>query len=59
MHVDSFLLRKIFCQVVDGDFVLDIGANIGLFSLYLMSKFERLNIIALEPIPKVFEVLTR
>jgi hypothetical protein len=64
----EFLYEEIFdrncylqhgLQVRDNNFVVDIGANIGLFSLYLMSKFENLSILCIEPIPKVFEVLER
>lgn len=41
-----------------GDTVFDVGANIGLFSLYLYKKLHSdLNIYAFEPIPVLYEVL--
>lgn len=38
--------------------VLDIGANIGLFSLYIKQKYPNSKIYAFEPIPEVFQILT-
>jgi FkbM family methyltransferase len=54
---NSYLQNGI--QVNDGDIVVDLGANIGLFSLFLMSRFNNLKIIAIEPIPQIFDVLER
>ena len=43
-----------------GDTVFDVGANIGLFALYLSDKFnQKINIYAFEPIPDIFEVLNK
>jgi FkbM family methyltransferase len=39
------------------DVILDIGANIGLFSLWLSRLQNNLNIYAFEPIPTLFEIL--
>lgn len=41
----------------DGDVVLDVGANIGLFSLYAAQQAKGLTIHAFEPIPRVAELL--
>ncbi|HKS06195.1 MAG TPA: FkbM family methyltransferase [Gemmatimonadaceae bacterium] len=41
----------------DGDTVVDIGANIGLFSLFVMSRCNNPRIIAFEPAPLVFDLL--
>jgi FkbH-like protein/FkbM family methyltransferase len=41
----------------DGDTVVDIGANIGLFSLFVMSRCHNARIIAFEPAPVVFDLL--
>ena len=38
--------------------ILDIGANIGLFSLFMISRFPAANIYAYEPMPPNFEYLT-
>lgn len=41
----------------DGDTVIDIGANIGLFSLFVMSRCENPRIYAFEPSPVVYDLL--
>src|SRR5205085_12012546 len=44
-------------QLRDGDTVFDIGANIGLFSLFVMSRCKNPTIYAFEPAPVVHELL--
>jgi FkbM family methyltransferase len=45
-------------QVKDGDIVFDIGANIGLFALWLrFSVSPNLTVYSFEPIPAVFDAL--
>ncbi|MBE9046003.1 FkbM family methyltransferase [Pleurocapsales cyanobacterium LEGE 10410] len=45
-------------ELDEGDIVFDVGANIGLFSLWTYQKCHKnVNIYAFEPIPAVFEVL--
>lgn len=42
----------------EGDLVFDVGANIGLFSLWAYQKCQKnVNIYAFEPIPAIFDVL--
>jgi FkbH-like protein/FkbM family methyltransferase len=41
----------------DGDTVVDIGANIGLFSLFVMSRCKNPKIYAFEPAPVVYDLL--
>ena len=41
----------------EGDTVLDIGANIGLFSLFIKSRCPGARIYAFEPAPPAFDVL--
>ena len=41
----------------DGACVVDVGANIGLFALYVHRHVHRARIVAFEPVPEVFEVL--
>ena len=43
----------------DGDVVFDVGANIGLFTLFAGTQRRRVTVYAFEPIPPVFEVLRR
>ncbi|WP_139488131.1 non-ribosomal peptide synthetase [Brevibacillus dissolubilis] len=42
-----------------GDCVLDIGANIGMFGLSLASKVEGLRIYSYEPVPSIYEILSK
>ncbi|HEY0603235.1 MAG TPA: amino acid adenylation domain-containing protein [Herpetosiphonaceae bacterium] len=41
----------------DGDCVFDIGANIGLFTLYLQQNFPHAQVFAFEPLPPIHTVL--
>jgi len=41
----------------DGACVLDVGANIGLFALYVHRHWKNTRILAFEPVPEVFQVL--
>ena len=41
----------------EGDVIVDVGANIGLFSCYLASLFESVQIHSVEPIPAIYEKL--
>jgi FkbM family methyltransferase len=41
----------------DGACVFDVGANIGLFTLFVHRKFRGLQIYAFEPAPPLFEIL--
>ena len=62
----EYLYREIFedecylkhgISLQDGDTVIDIGANIGLFSLFAMSRCRDLKIYAFEPAPVLYELL--
>ena len=44
-------------RLPDGATVVDIGANIGLFSLFVMSRCRNPTIYACEPAPAVYELL--
>ena len=45
-------------ELHEGNIVFDVGANIGLFSLWAYQECDRnVNIYAFEPIPAIFEVL--
>ncbi|MBY0230188.1 MAG: FkbM family methyltransferase [Gemmataceae bacterium] len=43
----------------DGDTVLDVGANTGLFVLWLNTLGHRSRVFALEPVPAIFQVMER
>lgn len=44
---------------IDARVVLDIGANIGIASIYLARRFPRAQIFAFEPVPANFAILRR
>ena len=46
-------------SIQPGDVVVDIGANIGLWSLFVMEQVPQVKLIAIEPIPQVFEALEK
>lgn len=46
-------------RVDDGACVFDVGANIGLFSLWLSARHSGLKLFAFEPIPEVFAALEK
>lgn len=55
-QVQEYLKNGI--ELERGDTVFDVGANIGLFSLWLYDKLQsNLNIYAFEPIPVLYEIL--
>ena len=43
----------------DGDCVFDVGANIGMFSMFAATHRAGLRVFAFEPVPRVCEVLRR
>src|SRR6185503_518120 len=62
----DYLYKEIFAdqcylrhgiRLRDGDTVVDIGANIGLFSLFVMSRCKNPKIYACEPAPVVYDLL--
>ncbi len=52
---ESYLRHGI--EIPDSATVIDIGANIGLFSLFVMSRCKDPTIFAFEPSPSVFDLL--
>lgn len=64
----DFIFEEVFGQMVylqkgievfDGATIVDIGANIGLFTLFLTSSLSNLKIVCVEPIKEIFDVLGR
>jgi FkbM family methyltransferase len=43
----------------DHDTIIDVGANVGMFTMYLLTHLESPNIHAFEPVPDTFEALRR
>jgi len=50
-------LRRIYCVEASDQIILDIGANVGLFSLYAARQAPAARIIAVEPFPQTFQRL--
>jgi len=46
-------------KISDGDCIFDIGANIGLYSIFLTQSHRDLKIFAFEPIPQTFSILEK
>jgi amino acid adenylation domain-containing protein/FkbM family methyltransferase len=44
-------------ELSDGACIVDVGANIGLFTLYVKERFPTSRVLAFEPIPAIFEKL--
>lgn len=43
----------------DGDIVFDVGANIGVFAVRALQRFPAVRVVALEPVPDIYEVLQK
>ncbi len=48
-----------FDLIKDGDIVLDIGANMGIFSVLVANKYPHATVYAFEPTPTTFEALQK
>lgn len=46
-------------EVADGDTMVDVGANVGMFALFVLSCYEHAKLHCIEPVPANFEVLRR
>ncbi|KAH8431031.1 FkbM family methyltransferase [Aspergillus melleus] len=46
-------------NIGENPFIIDVGANIGLFTLYMKQKYPRSRILAFEPAPETYDVLCR
>ena len=46
-------------KISDGDIILDVGANIGLFLLYVSRRAANCTLYAFEPIPRIFSALSQ
>jgi FkbM family methyltransferase len=58
---NEIFMKKHYMQggiVVDsGNLVIDIGANVGMFSMFLLRNFNGLSIHAIEPVPETYKIL--
>ena len=56
---DDECYRRCGVTILEGDCIVDVGANTGLFILYLNQIVHDARIYALEPVPATFRVLSR
>ena len=56
IFVDQVYLKH-GIQIHDGDCIFDVGANIGLFTLFVHQKLRNATVHAFEPAPHTFEIL--
>ena len=56
---DDDCYRRHGITVRDGDCILDIGANTGLFVRFLNTILTRARVFAFEPVPAIFRVLSK
>jgi FkbM family methyltransferase len=54
-HVEGYLTNGI--SIKDGDVVLDVGANIGVFGIRAAQKGKNVKVYCFEPIPEIAETL--
>ncbi|KAH6894199.1 amino acid adenylation domain-containing protein [Thelonectria olida] len=61
-----FIYKEIFedhtynvAELPDNAFIIDAGANIGMFTLYMKKKYPSSKILAFEPAPETFGTLAR
>ncbi|MFE4332892.1 FkbM family methyltransferase [Streptomyces sp. NPDC056831] len=59
--IDEIIVRARYLragiQIHDSDVILDVGANIGIFTLFAAAQASQLQIHAFEPVPAVADVL--
>ena len=54
-HINGYFDE--FIDFNEGDTIIDIGANIGIFGIELSSKYKSINILSFEPILDIFNIL--
>ncbi|MFM7662147.1 MAG: FkbM family methyltransferase [Bacteroidota bacterium] len=56
-HVEGYLTNGI--EINDGDVVLDVGANIGVFGVRAAQKGKNVKVYCFEPIPEIADTLVK
>jgi len=54
-HVEGYMQHGI--SINEGDVVFDVGANIGVFGIRAVQKYDNVKVYAFEPIPEILAVL--
>jgi FkbM family methyltransferase len=54
---DNYDVIKANLSFSPGDVVLDVGANEGIFSIWMSKLFPQTSIVALEPVPSTFDIM--
>lgn len=45
--------------VADGDTIVDVGANIGMFAMFILSNYVHATVHCIEPVPANFKILQK
>ena len=53
------LLNDIFINLQNNSVIIDVGANIGIFSLFCQLQSKNIKVFAIEPLPPIVDVLER
>jgi FkbM family methyltransferase len=53
----EIFLRKDYGEIPDGSVIVDLGANIGTFSVYAATSASRVRVYAYEPMPDFFRLM--
>ncbi len=56
-HIKGYLSYDV--NIKNGDTIIDVGANIGVFGVRLSDTYPNINIHAFEPIPEIYKVLEK
>ena len=60
---DEIFVKQVYARhgivISEGSTVIDVGANIGLFSLFCIQQTKSINILCIEPLPPNFKALKR
>lgn len=62
LHSEIFGQRQYLrggIRIADGDTIVDVGANVGVFCMFACTQAADLRIFAIEPVPPLFEILRR
>tara|TARA_B100001559_G_scaffold317748_2_gene323487 strand:- start:145 stop:948 length:804 start_codon:yes stop_codon:yes gene_type:complete len=57
-HISGYLEHDLI-NIAEGDTIIDVGANIGVFGIRLSKMFANIQIIGFEPIGEIFRVLEK
>ena len=57
-NIVSVYMEKAYGEIIDNSVIIDIGAHIGIYSIYTASKSKNIKVYAYEPMPSSFSLLS-